>query len=278
MPSSPKAPTAWHPSFRYFRLSQAASDLFDAYRNAFLALESVLSSMAPQTLKPSGKPAEGEGAWLRRALERADKISPLSSFVPVGTGDPADFLYRELYEGARSAMSHAKSGRNVLMPRDPTNRAAVTESLERLVRLYLALTEAHLGVRRPSGGMSEYAFREMSAAVFGNMRACVTDDESPFDAADTVVNPRRGEIVELTDAQPPDTSAPFLSTRLASAPAVDLRQLPFIRRVAAMDVEGRALMGSVLEGRLVLGSAAGIEVMFGARGANSQQPRSRYPL
>jgi hypothetical protein len=45
----PAAPplVPWHESFRYFRLSQTTEDLFDAYRNAFLALESVLSLDPP---------------------------------------------------------------------------------------------------------------------------------------------------------------------------------------------------------------------------------------
>jgi hypothetical protein len=69
----PPATPDWHPSFRYFRLSQASDDLFDAYRNAYLALEAVLSDITPQKLRPNGR-RESERDWLtgRRAVARAE--------------------------------------------------------------------------------------------------------------------------------------------------------------------------------------------------------------
>ena len=82
---------SWHESYRYFRLSQTTHDLFDAYRNAYLALESVLSDIAPQRMKGS-KPAEGEGAWFKRALGEAARLLSLSPFVPAGASDPVGWL------------------------------------------------------------------------------------------------------------------------------------------------------------------------------------------
>jgi hypothetical protein len=77
----------WHESFRYFRLSQTTDDLLDAYRNAYLALECVLSSIAPQLTNSASRVAEGEGDWFKRALAAADRIVPLAAFVPGGTAD-----------------------------------------------------------------------------------------------------------------------------------------------------------------------------------------------
>jgi hypothetical protein len=37
--TEPTPPVAWHESFRYFRISQTTGDLFDAYRNLYLAVE-----------------------------------------------------------------------------------------------------------------------------------------------------------------------------------------------------------------------------------------------
>jgi hypothetical protein len=45
----------WHASFRYFRLSQTTTDLFDAYRNLYLALESILSTVVPPGLGKKGR-------------------------------------------------------------------------------------------------------------------------------------------------------------------------------------------------------------------------------
>jgi hypothetical protein len=52
----------WHESMRYLRMSETTDDLFDAFRNVYLALESLLNRLQPRT------PGEGEGTWLKRAL------------------------------------------------------------------------------------------------------------------------------------------------------------------------------------------------------------------
>ena len=155
----PRAALAWHPSFRYFRLSQASADLFDSYRNAFLALESLLSSITPQKVKLNGDPAEGDRAWFRRALSSAAGRISLSDIVPEAPDDPVDFILQDLYVRTRSATFHAKAGRAALLPGDAGNRARVTSSLERLVRVYLALAMAHLGAGRPTSSLSTDAFR-----------------------------------------------------------------------------------------------------------------------
>ena len=61
VPRPPTPTIRWHESFRYFRLSQTTEDLFDAYRNSYLALESVLSGIAPQRTH-----ADGRGERTRR--------------------------------------------------------------------------------------------------------------------------------------------------------------------------------------------------------------------
>lgn len=262
VPPTPPVAISWHPSFRFFRLSQASTDLFDASRNGFLALESILSSIAAQR---TGSPGEGDSAWFRRALTAAGTAIPLSAYVPPGTSDPVDFLHRDLYRETRSATFHAKTGRTVLLPRDEANRPAVAASLERLGRLYLALAEAHFGIRRPRSSISQIAFLGMSTAVLENMTTVASDDESPFDAADVVVNPGGGRAIALQEGQAADTTVPFLATRLAWTSAVDLASLGFIRRVVGIGPEGAAKMTSVLEERLVLGSATRFEVLFGMR-------------
>ncbi|MGH9340950.1 MAG: hypothetical protein ACRD1R_15480 [Acidobacteriota bacterium] len=272
--TSPKPPE-WHESFRYFRLSQTSDDLFDAYRNAYLALEAVLSSICPQKLQ-KGKVAESEGAWFNRALKEAAKLIDLRQMVPPQTLNPVHYLFDDLYVSMRSAMSHAKSGRRVLLPRTQPEREKVTDSLSRLVQLYLKLVEAHLGVRRLGGALFAAAFRRMFGATLTNMSIIVSEDASTFDSSDTVINPAGGRTATLTATSPLDTSRGFLATKLASAPCSDLADLRFIQRVGGVSASGDPVMAAVLEGPLVLGSATRLEVMLGVRGTNQRQPRSRY--
>jgi hypothetical protein len=234
VPSSAPPPLAWHESFRYFRLSQITEDLFDAYRNAYLALEAVLSGIAPQRTDAKGRVIEGEGAWFRRALTAANTLVPLAPFAPPGSTHPVQDIFDELYLQMRSPMSHSKTGRKVLLPQNEAERQTVTASLRRLVDLYLRLAESHLAARRLGGMVTTAGFRGMVSPILGKAIVNVSEDESPFDASDTTPNPAGGRLVPLAPTGGLDTSAPFVATRLWSAPVTALTKLPFVRRVVAV--------------------------------------------
>ena len=85
----------WHESLRYFRLAQVTDDLFDAFRNLYLALESILAQIAPQKRNPP----EPEGVWLRRALGEVKNRIDLTPFVPRGTPDPSQRSHQAGSEG-----------------------------------------------------------------------------------------------------------------------------------------------------------------------------------
>ena len=262
---------AWHPSFRYFRLSQATDDLVDAFRYAFLALESILSSIAPPVVNQHGG-KEGEANWFKRAIGEAGKRVDLANFASTGAGDLAERVFRDLYP-ARTAAFHAKVGRSVL-PLDPAARTQLAATLLRSVRLYLAVAETHLGVRRPRSSLSEFAFRT-SSSVFSDVAVWVSEDESPFDSADATVNPSGMAAIELPGMHEADDSVPFQWTRMASASAGDLASLAHIRRIVAASPTGTPMLTQVLEERLILGSAGRLEVVFGVRHRN-EGPRLDY--
>jgi len=48
---------------RFFRVSQTTDNRFDAFRNLYLALESILSKIAPVKSRANGRSDEGEGEW-----------------------------------------------------------------------------------------------------------------------------------------------------------------------------------------------------------------------
>src|SRR6266545_3454599 len=112
----PPPPPTWHESFRYFRLSQTTDDLFDSYRNLYLALESILDRMAPQIVNSSGKAGEREGQWFKRALGVAHGKVDLGPYAPKGSTNPVEYLFNRLYVDTRTALFHAKSSRPSLLP------------------------------------------------------------------------------------------------------------------------------------------------------------------
>jgi len=276
-PDAPPTPLSWHESYRYFRLSQTSDDLFDAFRNAYLALESLLSSVAPQKIRAPGQAGEREGEWFKRALTDANSIVALAQFAPPGTADPLQHLYQLLYIDMRSAMSHAKSGRKIHLPHDEKERADVAASLGTLIGLYLALAAALLGTRRAAGGMTPAGFEVMARRVLDTVKVYASDDETPLNTTDTVLNPAGGTLVEL-HTEPAETGTPFLVTKLAYAPAAELAALPSLRRVVSASSEGLPLQAAVLEAPLNLGSASRFEAVLGIRGLNVRQPRTRYLL
>jgi len=272
-----RVPLQWHESFRYYRLSQTTDDLFEAYRNAYLALESVLSTIAPQKTKASGKVNEGEGEWFRRALTKADQLVPLAHRAPAGTADPVDWLFEDLYEKTRSAMSHAKSGRPVLLPQNEAERQDVTASLGRLVDLYLALARHQLGVVTPQSGMFASGFQMMWGSVLEQCEVFVSDDPSPYDPAAISPNPAGGTVARLAPVGQLDTSAVFTVSKLWAAPVAALDPLTQIRIVGALVGDDLAYMAT-LDGPLEIGDADRIEVCVGTRGFNGRHPRNRYSL
>jgi hypothetical protein len=63
VPPDPPKTTRHHLAYRFFRLSRVSTDLFDSYRNMYLAFELLLSSQYP-------KGPEREIDWLRNSLRR----------------------------------------------------------------------------------------------------------------------------------------------------------------------------------------------------------------
>lgn len=267
-PSPPLPKVQWHPSFRYFRLSQATSDLVDAYRNLYLALESALSTIIPTWQ------GEAEGRWLKRSLNAvAASGTDLTQFVPAGTSDPVTTLFNDIYTRTRTALFHSKTGRPVILPHGAQDRAAIVETLNRLAHLYLRLARTHLGARPPSSGMTYAGFENMTGfdAVIE-----VTDDNSAVSESDTSVNPAGRPTVPLTTRRAPDLSTPGITFWFAEADRQQLRQLNHIRRVGLSRPDWGLLQIERLKEDLDLGSIDVLQVQLGARLVNRQQPRARY--
>jgi hypothetical protein len=146
-------PAVWHESMRYFRMSQTTTDLFDAFRNIYLALESILSTIAPIQLKVNSRPAEGEGAWTKCALGEAARVlqSHNSSMTfdrylaNPPAGGAVNMVFDDLYRAVRNAVFHAKNGRVFALPQNQRDRQQVADSLARYAMLYTDLAEPVLG-------------------------------------------------------------------------------------------------------------------------------------
>jgi hypothetical protein len=271
-PQPPPPPERWHESFRYLRLSQVTDDLFEAYRNAYLALESILDEFHP-------KSAGGEKRWLTDALTAVSAHVDLKPFVSAGSTNPVQEIVDDFYNTHRTALFHAKGSQGFFLPHDAAERAAVTATLTRLIRLYIALASALTNVRRPSSAITAYFFRLQTQHLDKTLRIVVTDDEKPFDPKDEVVNPTGGRVIALKTRPAPDYERPFVRAFLGRAPGSDLDLLTHIGRVCSTmrgDVT-QPLAANYPEGRLEVAGLRRFEALMGIRARNVHQPRSDYP-
>jgi hypothetical protein len=270
---APDPPLVWHESFRYFRISQTTVDLFDAYRNLYLALEAILSSITP-TLKPTGK-RKLEGEWLDEALAAAEG----QGFVHLAhyAADPGNALAslrEELYELQRTHVFHAKVDRGVHLPQDPIKRITLSKSLERLGRLYVDLASAYLGVRRGSGGIGIGGV-DLHAAELAKLSMCVTDDRRAIDPSLTKVPDVT--LVALNVREAPELSQPFLRFFIGTIGVTDLGSLSYISRIFWFWTEGRKLaIFHTIPANLHLEGADRFEAQLGVRFGHARRLRTRY--
>ena len=274
---APEPDPAWHEAFRYFRLAQITDDLFDAFRNLYLALEALLSTIAPQRLSPGGRPNEPEGQWFHRALTAASQRLDMHRYAAKGQGEATvDALYEEIYRRTRTAVFHAKAGRPVLIPLDLPSRPAVLDTLQRLAQIVVDLSEQVTGVRFASSSWSSIAFRSGAEAILKDPTVYLSDGEHQDIDAQSV-NDLAGQRIGAPGHRAADHNESFRSVVVGEFAAADIsRDLPFVASAIVANSEDQPMLASTLEGRLRVDGVDRVEVALGVRGINTRMLRSDY--
>ena len=178
--SAAPPPPTHHPAFRFYRLSLLAEDLFDAYRNAYLALECIVSDESP-------KNKESELNWLKRVLGGS-----LRAGMPGGM--PIDATIEELYK-LRNRIFHAKKGERFYSPYSK-DREHVQARLGVLHAIVAGLIHFKFGSQF-SGGWAQFSQALTDARAQASFKCdevlCGTDAaaESLTPIAEVVDVPRR---------------------------------------------------------------------------------------
>ena len=268
------SPGTWHKSFRYFRMSETTDDLFDAFRNLYLALESILSDLEPvQPTKKGGW--EPEFKWLLRALKAAQKHVNLNDYLLSATSDPVQGVIDELYKTIRTSVFHAKNGRPVLLPQDQGDRPLVVGAKERYTRLYLDLVALCKGVRFPTGGLSQAGFEVMYAAL-EQLQVVVTGDVEPLGGmAPEPLASDGSPALPMSTSRAPDLEGAGGMALLARGRTADLQPLPRVGRFGAVFAGGELGVAEHL-GVVDLGDVDQLEVVLLIHGLNVRNPRSNY--
>lgn len=171
-----------HDSLRFYRMSQCARGLFDAYRNAYLALECLVSDEAPKG------PRESELCWLTRVIG-----GPLAQAVPSGL-DVKSTL-EAIYRDGRNPLFHAKTG-EAFYPPHGAQREEVQELFEKLTLLLVSLLQFKLGreVARRWATTSQAAQDARTRVMFEFDEVCFEHGSEKVSATPTIEvieSPRR---------------------------------------------------------------------------------------
>lgn len=173
------APPQWDPAFRYFRLSRVSNDLYDGYRNMWLALESVLSTLEHK------RPDEMEDEWLYRTLQRVHEDLTthsgwgLEKFTGQAGTDPVRVFIDEQYRAERCSIFHAKKGHKPTVPGSLQRREQLGSSSVLLDRLVSELARRYLSGRRGMSGVIPPIFEGMVSKIAQDMSMGLFEQDIP---------------------------------------------------------------------------------------------------
>ncbi|MGG6293603.1 hypothetical protein ACQ4M4_04180 [Leptolyngbya sp. AN02str] len=159
--NSPQASIKYAEAFRYFRLSKATDDLFDAYRNMYLAFEYLLSLHYPrEKIEKDGKERrESEFDWITRGFTRLMNETKVSELLNhYFDSSSANFVKQtctEIYKTARTNLFHAKRDElQFSFYENLEERELISTPLEKLTIIVQAMLEYFHEVSSLRGGMS----------------------------------------------------------------------------------------------------------------------------
>lgn len=269
-PPSPPEPI-WNESFRYYRLSQSSTDLFEAYRNLFLAFEALLNNICPKNRR------EGEAVWLKRSLEVVNSRISLSHFTLTGSEDPVEYIINSQYRDIRCKLQHAKFPLATL-PHSHLSLTDVKQAYGELVRIWRQIAGTYFNIPT-GGGVFTYAGFEimMSNAFQEGVTIYYTPDNSQPREEDTEVSPQGGPVYEFVSSNYRGQARPGVIRLIAyeNTLALPEQYKKPIYRVCSR--AGSALFGVVyIEQGLVVSGVDGFECIQEFRLINSSQPSIEF--
>ena len=225
--SAPIPGPTWTWAFRYYRLSQASQDIFEAYRNLFLSLEALLTLIRPKL------PGEGERKWLKNALSVIATKVPLANHAPPGTTDAIAYFMKTQYEDIRCRLFHAKFP-YALLPHEELNPTDVLVAYEALLRLWRDIAETYFQVPRGGGVVTYQGFKCMMDNFFSRpLSLQFTEDNSLPRKDDTQVSPLSLTTYEFEESRYLGETRPGVVSWQGEISLLDIHKHLSIHRVCS---------------------------------------------
>jgi hypothetical protein len=260
-----------HIGFRFYRLAQVSDDLYDAFRNMYLAFESLLS-----TRHQRGK--EHEVQWLERAMRSALPDLDLATLCPRETSDPVAYIVGLIYTNARLPLFHAKDGKTYFAPGGAeADRAVVLHALSLLTSIVVRMADVWHSARRRSGWFNLKLITDGFRGLAAGCQVIFSDE--PTDNA-RLKDEARGESAVRRGISVPgvvrDLFHGATRTHIAASFAVD--DLAGRNHLHAVYVakDGSPLIGVTPDTVFDVGGFSRLDVYIFVRGRNANQPKSQF--
>lgn len=269
VPQIAPPPPLLHDAMRFMRVARSANSLFEAYRNMFLAVESLLHHAYPQQ-------GGGEGSWFKAALAQTDSVVPASTLAPDGEPDPIQWAYDKIYSDFRSGLMHAK--RDYHLPGDEARRTEMEDSFNALWRYTRNFMGKVLGTPGRGGRLSDYGWKSMCEAVLALSNPAVTNDREPVSPVEGPFAPGGGTIVEMVGGV---TTYPehHIGVTDGTCRGDEVRALGTITRIGTVAENGMTGMWSDFPNGLSVGDAVReFQVRVGFRYANADGINTHFPM
>lgn len=271
-------PKVWHESLRYYHVSESSTDLYDSFRNLYLAIESLLSGVAPPTMRPNGNP-EGDSAWLERALRVAGQRVDLSQYAPPSQRAAHNAIHQELYVYLRTAIFHAKAGRATWTPQAWSKRAFIVTARLRYAVMFRALADEYLDIRYRSGGFAKSVWEGTWEAQLSDHEVFVSNDTTKIEdepVGQYQLAPAGGDYLKLPTAATSDMATDWcrgvMGVEIASTVHHSLIEL---RRFGTLHNGKVAIIGS-FHAPLTVDGLTLLQVVFLVEGRNYGQPQQDF--
>lgn len=177
-PQEPPPQPVWRDAFRYYRMSQASGDIFEAYRNLYLSLEALLNAISPYTRGAKEK------EWLKTALKKVDTCVPLARYAPATEKDPIAYFMQTQYEDMRCQLFHAKFP-DAILPFQEFNPVDVSSAYKSLLRLWRDIAHEYFTVPIGGGAVTLGGFRWLMSGITKlTLAVHFAESESPIGSDD----------------------------------------------------------------------------------------------
>lgn len=180
----------WISAFQYYRRSQLASDIFEAYRNLFLSFESLLSEYCPKNNR------EREKDWIIRVLNMIDmQISLENSIGRNILGNVGEYVYQRQYEDVRLRLFHSKD--QIILPYDSNERQFVAERYTELIKIWRTIADEFFDCQSDRGVITKDGMRLLLGNISKDINFKITSDLSPESKEDIEISPNGEPIIDL---------------------------------------------------------------------------------